>query len=155
MYNAFWWHALFVRGQSFSVKTFDRSRNGCQVIGEGRETIFGGLPRRRSLSPRVSASRAHVLSFAHYFQAPATQNTQAKCCANTRCKPNFCNNCEIRKFWPKKMQTFASDKKGAKFWRIYCSKVSANISQPRWRIEAKVRDVRRNLVPVRQKFRFG
>ena len=32
MCNAFWRHALFVRGQSFSVKTFDRSRNGCQVI---------------------------------------------------------------------------------------------------------------------------
>ena len=30
MYNAFWWHALFVRGQSFSVKIFDRSRSGCQ-----------------------------------------------------------------------------------------------------------------------------
>ena len=32
MYNAFWRHALFVRVQSFSVKTFDRSRNGCHVI---------------------------------------------------------------------------------------------------------------------------
>ena len=26
----------------------------------------------RSLTPRVSPSRASVLSFAHYFQAPAT-----------------------------------------------------------------------------------
>ena len=73
MYNAFWRHALFVRGQSFSVKTFDRSRNGCQVIRLGRETIFGGLPGRRSLSPRVSPSRAPVFSCAHYFQAPTTQ----------------------------------------------------------------------------------
>ena len=39
----------------------------------GRETIFGGLPGRCSLSPRVSPSRAHVFSCAHYFQAPATQ----------------------------------------------------------------------------------
>ena len=73
MYNAFWQHALFVRGQLFSVKTFDRSPNGCQVIGEGAETIFGCLPCRRYLSPRVSPSRAPVFSCAHYFQAPATQ----------------------------------------------------------------------------------
>ena len=32
-----------------------------------------GLQGRRSLTPRVSPSRAPVLSFAHYFQAPATQ----------------------------------------------------------------------------------
>ena len=44
MYNAFWWHALFVRGQSFSVKTFDRSRNGCQVIEEGAGNDFRGVP---------------------------------------------------------------------------------------------------------------
>ena len=37
------------------------------------ETIFGGLPCRRSITPCVSPSRASVLSFAHYFQAPATQ----------------------------------------------------------------------------------
>ena len=30
------------RGQSFSVKTFDRSRNGCQVIGEGAGNDFRG-----------------------------------------------------------------------------------------------------------------
>ena len=42
MYNAFWRHALFVRGQSFSVKTFDRSRNGCQVIREGDGNDFRG-----------------------------------------------------------------------------------------------------------------
>ena len=40
------------------------------------ETIFGGLPCRRSITPCVSLSRAYVLSFAHYFQAPATQATQ-------------------------------------------------------------------------------
>ena len=38
------------------------------------ETIFGGLPCRRSLTPRVSPSRAPVFSFTHYFQAPATQS---------------------------------------------------------------------------------
>ena len=48
------------------------------------ETIFGGLPCRRSLTPCVSPSRAPVLSFARYFQAPATQATaweikQKKC----------------------------------------------------------------------------
>ena len=39
----------------------------------GQETIFGGLPCRHSLSPRVSPSRAPIFSCAHYFQAPATQ----------------------------------------------------------------------------------
>ena len=37
------------------------------------ETIFGGVPCRRFLSPRVSPSCAPVFSCAHYFQAPATQ----------------------------------------------------------------------------------
>ena len=73
MNNAFWRHALFVRGQSFSVKTFDRSRNGYQVIGEGAGKIFGGLPLGRFLFPRVSPSRTPVFSCAHYFQAPAAQ----------------------------------------------------------------------------------
>ena len=75
MYHAFWRHALFVRGQSFSVKMFDRSRSGCQLSDWERETIFVSLPGRRSLSPPVSPSRALVLSCAHYFQAPATQAT--------------------------------------------------------------------------------
>ena len=77
MYHAFWRHVFFVRGQSFSVKIFDRSRNGCQVtlLDWGRETIFVGLPGMRSFSLRVSPSRALVLSCAHYFQAPATQAT--------------------------------------------------------------------------------
>ena len=45
MYNAFWRDALFVRGQSFSVKTFDRSRNGCQVIRLGAGNAFrAGAP---------------------------------------------------------------------------------------------------------------
>ena len=52
------------------LSTFDRSRNGCQVIKLG---ILGGLPGRRSLSPRLSPSRTPVFSCAHYFQAPATQ----------------------------------------------------------------------------------
>ena len=41
------------------------------------ETIFGGLPCRRSVTPCVSPSRAPVLSFARYFQAPATQATMS------------------------------------------------------------------------------
>ena len=44
------------------------------------ETIFGGLPCRRSLTPRVSQTRAPVLSFTHYFQAPATQATRTISC---------------------------------------------------------------------------
>jgi len=59
MYNAFWRHALFVRGQSFSVKTFDRSRNGCQVIGEGAGNDFlGSSVQALPLPSRVSFSRA-------------------------------------------------------------------------------------------------
>ena len=59
MHNAFWRHALFVRGQSFSVKTFDRSRNGCQVIRLGAGDDFWG-PYRQVLPPpsRVSFLRA-------------------------------------------------------------------------------------------------
>ena len=61
MYNAFWRYALFVGGKSISVKTFDRSRNSYQVIRLGVGNDFpGGLPGRRSLSPRVSPSRAPV-----------------------------------------------------------------------------------------------
>ena len=42
MYHAFWRHALFVRGPSFSVKIFDISRSGCQVIRLGEGDNFGG-----------------------------------------------------------------------------------------------------------------
>ena len=56
MCNAFWRHALFVRGQSFSVKIFDRLRSGCQVITLGAGDDFRGpsgqvlpLPLRFSL----------------------------------------------------------------------------------------------------------
>ena len=56
MYNA-----LFVRGQSFSVKIFHRSRSGCH--DRGRETIFMGLSGRPFLSPRVSP-RLPVLYYA-------------------------------------------------------------------------------------------
>ena len=52
------------------------SPNGFQVIRLGRETIFVGLPGRCSLSSRVSSSLARVFSFAHYFQASASQAIQ-------------------------------------------------------------------------------
>ena len=39
------------------------------------ETISRGLLCRCSLTPRMSPSRAPILSFAHYFQAPAMQAT--------------------------------------------------------------------------------
>ena len=59
MYNAFWRHALFVRGQSFSVKTYDRSRNRCQVIEEGAGDDFRGPSvQALPLPSRVSFSRA-------------------------------------------------------------------------------------------------
>ena len=59
MYNAFWRLALFLRGQSFSVKTFDRSRNGCQVIREGAGNDFRGPSvQALPLPSRVSFSRA-------------------------------------------------------------------------------------------------
>ena len=59
MHNAFWRHALFVRGQSFSVKTFDSLRNGCQVIGEGAGNDFRGpFVQALPLPSRVSFSRA-------------------------------------------------------------------------------------------------
>ena len=74
MYNAFWRHALFVRGQSFSVKIFDRSRNCYQVIGQGAGNDFRGPSvQALSLPSRVSPSRAPVFSCAHYFQAPVMQ----------------------------------------------------------------------------------
>ena len=58
MYHAFWRHALFVRGHSFSVKIFDRSRSGCQ-LDWGRETIQAWAFRAGAPSPLVSLSRAH------------------------------------------------------------------------------------------------
>ena len=59
MYNAFWRHGLFVRGQSFSVKTFDSSRNCCQVIGEGAGKDFRGPSvQALPLPPRFSFSSA-------------------------------------------------------------------------------------------------
>ena len=73
MYNAFWRLALFVRGQSFSVKTFNRSRNGCQVIREGAGNDFRGPSVQALPLPSRSPSRAPVFSCAHYLQAPATQ----------------------------------------------------------------------------------
>ena len=56
-----------MRCKSFHLVNLSKSR----PIGNIRthrvrvETIFGGLPCRRSLSPRVSPSRAPVLSCAH------------------------------------------------------------------------------------------
>ena len=65
---AFWRHAFFVRGQSFSVKIFDRSRSGCQVIRLGAGDDFGGPSGQASLSLRVSC-----LPLARsFFLAPTT-----------------------------------------------------------------------------------
>ena len=58
MYHAFWRHALFVQGHSFSVKILDRSRSGCQ-LDWGRETIQAWAFRAGAPSPLVSLSRAH------------------------------------------------------------------------------------------------
>ena len=54
---------MFVRGQSFSVKIFDRARSSRQVIGNrrgGGGDIFIGLSGRRFLSPRVSPLRVFL-----------------------------------------------------------------------------------------------
>ena len=60
MYDAFWQHAFFLRGQSFSVKTFDRSHNSCQVIRLGAGNDFQGPSMQAlPLPSRVSFSRAH------------------------------------------------------------------------------------------------
>ena len=66
MYNTFWWHALFVRGQQFSVKTFDRSRNSCQEIRLGWEMIFGAF---RAGAPSPLTCLPHARPF---FLAPTT-----------------------------------------------------------------------------------
>ena len=51
-----------------------------EVVGARKNGRARGRQARRegasSLSPRVSLSRAPILSCAHYFQAPATQATQ-------------------------------------------------------------------------------
>ena len=54
-------HALFLRGQSFSVKIFDRSCNGCQVIRLGGKR-FSGTFRAGAPSPLACPSRARVFS---------------------------------------------------------------------------------------------
>ena len=58
---------LFVRGQSFSVKTFDRSHNGCQIIRLGAGNDFRGPSGQAlPLPSRVSFSRAR------FFLVPTT-----------------------------------------------------------------------------------
>ena len=51
------------------------AQNEANETNWGTECEFVGLPGRCSLSPRVSPSRAVVLSCAHCFQAAATQAT--------------------------------------------------------------------------------
>ena len=59
MYHAFWRHAFFVRGHSFSVKIFDTSRSSCQVITLGAGDVFRGPSGQAlPLPSRVSLSRA-------------------------------------------------------------------------------------------------
>ena len=48
MYNGFLLHALFVQGQLFSVKIFDRLCIACQVIRVGAGNDFRG-PSRQAL----------------------------------------------------------------------------------------------------------
>ena len=65
MYSAFWWHALFVRGQSFSVKTFDRSCNCCQVIRLGLGNDFRG-----PFGQALPLPSHFFLSHARFFLCP-------------------------------------------------------------------------------------
>ena len=59
MYKVLCRRGLFVRGQSFSAKTFDRSRSGCQVIRVGTGNDFRGPSGQAlPLPSRVSFSRA-------------------------------------------------------------------------------------------------
>ena len=55
MHMAFWRHALFVRGQLFSVKIFDRSRSAASILGAG-DDFRGPSGQPLPLSPRVSLS---------------------------------------------------------------------------------------------------
>ena len=54
-----------------------------------------GLPGRRFLTPRVSFSCAPVLSFAHFFQAPATQTMKGV----TSGKKNVEDNENFKLLW--------------------------------------------------------
>ena len=54
------------------------------------ETIFVGLPGRRSLSLRVSPSRAPVLSCAHYFQSGIFYCVNGLCRRTKFCLPQNC-----------------------------------------------------------------
>ena len=72
----FWRHALFVLVQSFSVKIFDRSRSGYQVIRlRAGDAFCWPSGQAFPLPSSVFLSRA-VLSCVHYFQAPTTQKVQ-------------------------------------------------------------------------------
>ena len=60
MYNTFWQRSLFVWGQLFSVKIFDRSRSGFQVFRLGAGDDFCGPSGHALPLPlRVSLSRTH------------------------------------------------------------------------------------------------
>ena len=73
------YHVLFVRGQSFSVKIFDRSRSSCQVIrlraGDDFRRPSGQvlpLPSRVSLSPARSLFSVCLPLARSFFLAPTT-----------------------------------------------------------------------------------
>ena len=60
MYNTFWQRSLFVWGQLFSAKIFDRSCSGFQVFRLGAGDDFCGPSGHALPLPlRVSLSRAH------------------------------------------------------------------------------------------------
>ena len=56
---------LAQRGHFFSWEPLDQLEISALKECELTETIFVGLPGRRFLSPRMSPSRAPILSFAH------------------------------------------------------------------------------------------
>ena len=70
MYNTFWQRSLFVWGQLFSVKIFDRSRSGFQVIRLGAGDDFRG-PSGHALPLPLGVS----LSRAHSFLRPLLPST--------------------------------------------------------------------------------
>ena len=73
--SKFWWYTLHRQHKPPSSPEQRASRPIGNICTHRVwvETIFGGLPCRRSLTPCVSPSRVPILSFARYFQAPAMQ----------------------------------------------------------------------------------
>ena len=120
MYNAFWRHAFFVRGHSFSVKIFDRSHSGCQVIRLGAGDVFRGpsghvlpLPSRVSLSRARSFLRTLLPSTCYAGKCKVAYWTW--CCYGNREYVKFSGICSI--LWSGLLPSLPDKQKNrVKFW---------------------------------------